>query len=112
MQVFQDTDVYGTSASQLLELGVSEFCLCSWTHVKSRVCLREPAQAEVNIGMKANYYNGAADGTIRVFKDIPEPLDQLLTPNRNTILHIHLASLIEGSEPSTTFVEEILRMYP
>ena len=31
--VFQDTGVYGVSASQLLELGVSEFCLCSQTHV-------------------------------------------------------------------------------
>ena len=28
VQVFQDTSVYGASASQLLELGVSEFCLC------------------------------------------------------------------------------------
>ena len=62
----------------------------------SLVCLGEPAQAEVNIGMKADYYNGAADGTIRVFKDIPEPLDQLLTPNRNTVLHIYLSSLKES----------------
>ena len=33
MQVIQDTGIYGASASQLLELGVSEFCLCSQTHV-------------------------------------------------------------------------------
>ena len=33
VRVFQDTGVYGASASQLLELGVSEFCLCSQTHV-------------------------------------------------------------------------------
>ena len=33
VQVFQDTGVYGTSASQVLDLGVSEFCLCSQTHV-------------------------------------------------------------------------------
>ena len=33
VQVFQDTGVYGASASQLLELGVSEFCLCSQTHI-------------------------------------------------------------------------------
>ena len=71
----------------------------------------EPAQAEVNIGMKADYYNGAANGTIGVFKDIPEPLDQLLTPNRNTVLHIYLSSLKE-SELSTAFVEEILEMCP
>ena len=81
----------------------------------------EPAQAEVNIGMKADYYNGAANGTIGVFKDIPEPLDQLLTPNRNTVLHIYLTSLKESkskdskpedSELSTAFVEDILEMCP
>ena len=33
VQVFQDTSVYGASVSQLLDLGVSEFCLCSQTHV-------------------------------------------------------------------------------
>ena len=33
VQVFQDTGVYSASASQLLELGVSEFCPCSQTHV-------------------------------------------------------------------------------
>ena len=33
VQVFQDTGVYSASASQLQELGVSEFCLCSQTHV-------------------------------------------------------------------------------
>ena len=33
VQVFQDTGAYSASASQLLELGVSEFCLCSQTHV-------------------------------------------------------------------------------
>ena len=57
-----------------------------WIHP---VCLelikhREPAQTEVNIGMKPDYYNGAEKGEIEVFKDIPEPLDQLLTPNRNS----------------------------
>ena len=71
----------------------------------------EPAQVEVNIGMKADYDNGAANGTIGVFKDIPEPLDQLLTPNRNTVLHIYLSSLKE-SELSTAFVEEILEICP
>ena len=35
VQVFQDTGVYGPSASQVLDLGVSEFCLCSQTHVLS-----------------------------------------------------------------------------
>ncbi|KAK4566527.1 hypothetical protein RGQ29_002694, partial [Quercus rubra] len=61
----------------------------------------EPAQAEVNIGMMAYYYNGAAN----------EPLDQLLTPNKNTVLHIYLTSL-EDSESPTAFVKEILRICP
>ena len=30
--MFQDTGVFGASASQLLDLGVSEFCLCSQIH--------------------------------------------------------------------------------
>ena len=33
VQVFQDTSVYGSSASQVLDLGVSEFCLYYQTHV-------------------------------------------------------------------------------
>ena len=33
VQVFQDTGVYGSSASQVLDLGVSEFCLYYQTHV-------------------------------------------------------------------------------
>ena len=32
-QVFQDIGVYGSSASQFLDLGLSEFCLYSETHV-------------------------------------------------------------------------------
>ena len=35
VQVFQDTSVYGSSASQILELGVNEFYLCSHAHVLS-----------------------------------------------------------------------------
>ena len=61
--------------------------------------------------MEPEYYKAAAEGKIEVFKDI-QPLKQLLTPNRNTVLHIHLTSLIEGSEASTAFVEEILRIHP
>ena len=45
----------------------------------------QPAQTEVNIGMKRGYYNGAAKGKIKVFENIPEHLNQLLTPNRNTV---------------------------
>ena len=33
VQVFHGTSLYGLSASQFLDLGVNEFCLCSQTHV-------------------------------------------------------------------------------
>ena len=33
VQVFQDTSVYSSSTSQVLDLGVSEFCFCSQIHV-------------------------------------------------------------------------------
>ena len=83
-------------------------------------------QTKDNIGMEPVYYNAAAKIEIGVFKYIPEPLDQLLTPNRNTVLHIYLSSLIESeskdsnskdskledSESPTTFVKEILRNCP
>ncbi|KAK9997396.1 hypothetical protein SO802_022082 [Lithocarpus litseifolius] len=72
----------------------------------------QPSLTEDNIGMKPKYYNAAAKGKIEVFQGITEPLNQLLTPNRNTVLHIHLTSLIKGSESSTAFVKEILKMYP
>ena len=34
VQVFQDIGIYDSSVSQLLDLGVSEFCLCLQTHVQ------------------------------------------------------------------------------
>ena len=70
----------------------------------------EPWQTKDNIGMEPVYYNAAAEGKIEVFKEIPKPLNQLLTSKRNTVLHIYLTSLIKESESSTAFVKEILRM--
>ena len=85
----------------------------------------QPAQTEVNIGMKRDYYNGAAKDEIKVFENILEHLNQLLTPNRNTVLHIHLTSPIKRSKDSeskdskskdsklsTDFVEEIITKCP
>ena len=40
VQVFQVTGIYVPSSLQLLELGVNEFCHCSQTHFKSKVCYR------------------------------------------------------------------------
>ena len=48
-------------------------------------------QTKDNIGMEPVYYKG--------FKNIEKsPINQLLTPNRNTVLHIYLTSLIKRSE--------------
>nr|XP_023897240.1 ankyrin repeat-containing protein At5g02620-like [Quercus suber]POE54982.1 protein accelerated cell death 6 [Quercus suber] len=69
----------------------------------------EPSQTKDNIGMEPVYYNAAAEGKIEVFKDIPKPLNQLLTQTKNTVLHIYLTSLIKESESSIVFVKEILR---
>ena len=70
----------------------------------------EPSQTKDNIGMEPVFYNAAAEGKIEVVKKFAKPLNQLLTPNGNTVLHIHLTTLIEGSESSTVFVKEILRI--
>ena len=39
VQVFQDTSVYGSNASQLLDLVASEFAYVSKLMFKSRACL-------------------------------------------------------------------------
>ena len=39
VQVFQDIGVYGSNASQLLDLGASEFAYVPKLTFKSRVCL-------------------------------------------------------------------------
>ena len=40
VQVFQVIDIHVPSSSQLLDLGVSEFCHYSQTYFKSRVCYK------------------------------------------------------------------------
>ncbi|KAF5460185.1 hypothetical protein F2P56_020071 [Juglans regia] len=65
--------------------------------------------------MDRNLYNAAAKGTITDFKDhsFERPLDALLTPNKNTILHIFITALenrIESTE--NNFVRDILNMCP
>ena len=49
VQVFQVIDIHVSSSSQLLDLGVSEFCHYSQTYFKSRVCYRV-------------FYHGIAEG--------------------------------------------------
>ncbi|PON53342.1 Transmembrane protein, partial [Trema orientale] len=62
--------------------------------------------------MDSNLYRAAAEG--RTTDDFKKPnhvhkLDQLLTPNRNTILHIHITA---STNDETLFVEEILKLCP
>lgn len=64
--------------------------------------------------MDPDVYNGATTGNIEVFKEYssrPLHLQQLLTPNGNTVLHVYLTALTKRLESSTAnFVEEILKM--
>ncbi|KAJ9162717.1 hypothetical protein P3X46_022473 [Hevea brasiliensis] len=57
----------------------------------------------------ADLQKAAAEGKLDPFKDYQHPLDSLLTPNKNTILHIHLTYL---SERSTEFVKQVLGICP
>jgi hypothetical protein len=73
--------------------------------------------------MDCDSYNAAAEGKIKVFKDMianHQSLDLLLTPNKNTVLHIYITALNSKSKSTTTinagsgsttnFVEKILKM--
>ncbi|KAI9117901.1 hypothetical protein K1719_011043 [Acacia pycnantha] len=62
-------------------------------------------------GMKPEYYNAAMEGNIHAFEGKGgEEIESILTPNKNTILHIHFTSYTHSV--SDTFVEEVLRMCP
>ena len=45
----------------------------------------QSSQTKDNVGMEPVYYNAAAKIEIEVIKDIPKPLNQLLTPNRHSL---------------------------
>ena len=66
-------------------------------------------------GLDSTLYRSAAKGKIDDFKDNKDLLlDQLLTPNKNTILHIHITSAKTDrkTDAQTQFVEEILKLCP
>ncbi|KAK2641602.1 hypothetical protein Ddye_023365 [Dipteronia dyeriana] len=54
-------------------------------------------------------YSAAADGDIKKFEQCSEQLEQILTPNGNTILHIHITA---RNIKDTYFVREMLGMCP
>ncbi|XP_059448139.1 ankyrin repeat-containing protein At5g02620-like [Corylus avellana] len=70
---------------------------------QASVNANQPEQTETITFMNRDYYNAAAEGKVEVFKNIidPEPLDLLLTPNKNTILHIYITALNSGSNSTT-----------
>ncbi|KAK3190211.1 hypothetical protein Dsin_029772 [Dipteronia sinensis] len=54
------------------------------------------------------FFKAAADGNIEPFKKIAQQLHLIVTPLKNTVLHINITS----EKVSTEFVEEILGMCP
>ncbi|KAI9117894.1 hypothetical protein K1719_011036 [Acacia pycnantha] len=61
--------------------------------------------------MEPAYYNAAMEGNIDAFKgNGGEQIESILTPNKNTILHIHFTNYTQSV--SETFVEKVLDMCP
>ncbi|KAJ6873991.1 hypothetical protein NC651_032737 [Populus alba x Populus x berolinensis] len=62
--------------------------------------------------MEPKLYKAAEAGNINPFKDrLPTSLSELLTPQKNTILHVYLENQRRGSK-STDFVGQILERCP
>jgi ankyrin repeat protein len=62
--------------------------------------------------MEPKLYKAAEAGNINPFKDrLPTSLIELLTPQKNTILHVYLENQRRGSK-STYFVGQIIGMCP
>ena len=61
---------------------------CSFeVHASSNV--NQATQTDITY-MDHIFYEAAVEGMIETFKDNKEPLQHILTPNRNTVLHVHL----------------------
>ena len=60
--------------------------------------------------MDAKLYNAAFEGDIHAFQQGIENIELLLTPNKNTVLHIHFTAQSEAL--STDFVARILNLCP
>lgn len=103
-------------------------------HASSEV--NQATQTDTITYMDRIFYEAAVEGKIETFKDIREPLQKILTPNRNTVLQVHLTttqtaqlkllpfeqivnimmgcthSAKRSKSSSTKFVGEILDMCP
>uniref|UniRef100_A0A2N9GDQ6 Uncharacterized protein n=1 Tax=Fagus sylvatica TaxID=28930 RepID=A0A2N9GDQ6_FAGSY len=87
--------------------------MASSTSIEADHASDQLALMEFNIGMKLDYYKAAEKGKIDTFKNIGKALNLILTPNRNTVLHVYLTALTKESKSSPTkFVNESLRMCP
>ncbi|PON89762.1 Transmembrane protein [Trema orientale] len=69
----------------------------------------EPETADLTF-MDSKLYWDAAEGIIDSFKEDKElKLDQIMTPSKNSVLHVYITSSETGQ---TNFVEEILKICP
>ncbi|XP_062119774.1 protein ACCELERATED CELL DEATH 6-like isoform X2 [Humulus lupulus] len=62
--------------------------------------------------MDRKLFQAATDGKIRVFRGRVSELQLLLTPERNTVLHVHIITTSRTTSQTTTFVEGILDLCP
>ncbi|KAK4263534.1 hypothetical protein QN277_028929 [Acacia crassicarpa] len=60
--------------------------------------------------MKREFYNAAMQGSMDAFQGMGQKIESILTPNNNTIIHVHLTNYT--NKVSEAFVEVILRMCP
>ncbi|KAF4348385.1 hypothetical protein G4B88_015053 [Cannabis sativa] len=60
--------------------------------------------------MDSKLFQAAANGKIQVLKNINQPsLDQILTTEKNTVIHVNITATKTSSHNTTTFLEWILR---
>ncbi|WCJ23942.1 Ankyrin repeat family protein [Euphorbia peplus] len=64
---------------------------------------------DADLYIDSKLYKAATNGDFEMFKNYIQPLDHLLSQNKNTILHVHLKSL---GERSKEFVEKVLGQCP
>ncbi|KAJ9159164.1 hypothetical protein P3X46_024689 [Hevea brasiliensis] len=70
-----------------------------------------PAQTEIISCMDPNLLRAAAEGIISPFNGYDQPLDLLVTPNKNTVLHIYISARANAAK-SFEFMCEILQKCP
>lgn len=78
----------------------------------------QPQETEITTFMDRELYVAATRGKASVFAEKKHHLDQLLTPGKNTILHIYINHRNDGDDDddeytmTTDFIDEILHMCP